>query len=315
MIIKTILRIYDLYNKFFVFVFFVLLLTGCLNKNLVNEVKNDFAQEQKVTVFNKTLNKNSYNIPLNGMILVKKNETIYSIANKFQVVPKDIINDNNLIEPFKLKTNQILFLRNKNFHIIKKGDTLVSISIQYAVNQSDIINLNKLKKPFNLVIDNKIFIPPKKNYSVIDEILEQKIYKKNKKYTKNINLNSKLIKNAPKFIWPLKGDVVKNFGKFGRGLHYDGIDINSKKNIPIFSSFNGKVAFVGSQIKKFGNLILIKHNNGWLTAYSNIGNFKVKQGETVLQGQIIANSSMNKEIFHFQIRYKRNPVDPLKYLN
>ena len=83
------------------------------------------------------------------MILVKQNETIYSIANKFQVIPKDIINDNNLIEPFKLKINQILFLRNKNFHIIKKDDTLVSISIQYAVNQSDIINLNKLKKPSN----------------------------------------------------------------------------------------------------------------------------------------------------------------------
>ena len=304
-----------MYNKFFVFILFVLLLTGCLNNNLFNEVKNDFSQEQKVTVFNKTLNKNSYNIPLNGMILVKKNETIYSIANKFQVIPKDIINDNNLIEPFKLKLNQILFLRHKNIHIIKIGDTLASISIQYAVNKSDIINLNKLKKPFNLVIDNKIFIPPKKNYSVIDKILEQKIYKKNKKYTNNINSNSKLIQNAPKFIWPLKGDVVKNFGKFGRGQYYDGIDISSKKNIPILSSFNGKVAFVGSQIKKFGNLILIKHNNGWLTAYSNFGNFKVKQGETVVKGQTIAISSMNKQTFHFQIRYKRNPVDPLKYLN
>ena len=304
-----------MYNKVFVFILFVLLLTGCLNNNLVKEVKNDFAQEQKVTVFNKLLNKDSYKIPLNGMILVKENETIYSIANKFQVIPKDIINDNNLIEPFKLKINQILFLRNKNFHIIKKDDTLVSISIQYAVNQSDIISLNKLKKPFNLVVDNKIFIPPEKNYSVIDKILEQKIYKKNKKYTKNINLNLKLIKNAPKFIWPLKGDVIKNFGKFGRGQHYDGIDINSKKNIPILSSFNGEVAFVGSQIKKYGNLILIKHNNGWLTAYSNIGNFKVKLGDTVVKGQTIANSSTKKETFHFQIRYKRNPVDPLKYLN
>ena len=304
-----------MYNKVFLFLLFVLLLAGCLNNKLVKEVKNDFSQEQKVTVFNKLSNKNSYKIPFNGMILVKKNETIYSIANKYQVIPLDIINDNSLIKPFKLKLNQILSLRHKNIHIIKKGDTLISISIQYAVNQSDIIKLNKLKKPFNLMVDNKIFIPHQKNYSVIDKILEQKIYKKNKKYTKNIDLDSKLIKNAPKFIWPLKGDVVKSFGKFGRGLHYDGIDIISKKNIPIFSSFNGKVAFVGSQIKKFGNLILIKHDNGWLTAYSNIGNVKVKQGETVLQGQIIANSSMNKKIFHFQIRYKRNPVDPLKYLN
>ena len=108
------------------------------------------------------------------MIVVKKNETIYSIANKFQVIPKDIINDNNLIKPFQLKLNQILFLRHKNIYVIKKGDTLASVSIQYAVNQTDIIKLNNLKKPFNLMVDSKIFIPPQKNYSVIDKILEQK---------------------------------------------------------------------------------------------------------------------------------------------
>ena len=302
-----------MYKKNFIFV--ILLLTGCLNNNLIQDVKNNFAPEEKAIVFNKVLKKNYSKIPLNGIVLVKKNQTIYSIANKFKVVPKDIINDNNLIQPFKLKINQVLFLRNKNIHIIKKNDTLFSISVQYAVDELDIINLNKLKKPYNLAIDNKILIPVKKNYSVIDKILEKKLHNTDKNYIKSVNLNLKLINNAPKFVWPLKGDVIRKFGKFGRGQHYDGINISTKKNIPIFSSFNGKIAFVGSQIQKFGNLILIKHNNGWLTAYSNIGKFNVKEGDTVVKGQIIAYSSINKEIFHFQIRYKRNPVDPLKYIN
>ena len=299
----------------YIFIIVIFLITGCLNNNLIDDIKADFAQEKKAIIYNKSINKQLLNIPLNGMILVKENETIYSISNKYMVIPNDIIKDINLIEPFNLKINQILFLRNKNTHIIKKNDTLVKISIQYAVDQLDIINLNKLKKPFNLLVGRKILIPIKKNYSVIDQILEQKIFKKDKNYTKNVNLNLKSIINAPKFLWPIKGIVVKDFGNFGRGQHYDGIDISSKKNIPILSSLNGKVAFVGSQIKKFGNLILIKHKNGWLTAYSNIGNFNVKEGDIVVKGQTIAYSSINNKKFHFQIRYNRNPVDPLKYLN
>ena len=296
-------------------IFFVFLLSGCFNNNIIQNFKNDFSQEPKAIVFNRVLNKNVYKIPLNGLILVKESQTIYSLANQYQVIPKDIINDNNLVRPFKLKVNQILFLRNKNTHIIKKGDTLVNVSIQYAVNKSDIINLNKLNKPYNLVVGNKILIPITKKYSIIDQIIEKKIYKKIKNYTENINLNLKSIKNAPNFIWPLKGDVIKKFGKFGRGQHYDGIDINTVKNTPIYSSFKGKVAFVGSQIEKFGNLILIKHRNGWLTAYSNIGKFNVKEGDSVTMGQIIAYSLPNKKKIHFQIRYNRNPVNPLKYLN
>ena len=86
-------------------------------------------------------------------------------------------------------------------------------------------------------------------------------------------------------------------------------------NSPIYSSQSGKVAFIGSQIKKFGNLILIKHKNGWLTAYSNVGKSSVKLEDKVTKGQVIAYSSSDKEIFHFQIRYKRKPVDPVTYLN
>ena len=69
------------------------------------------------------------------------------------------------------------------------------------------------------------------------------------------------------------------------------------------------------EIKKFGNLILIKHKNGWLSAYSNVGRFNVKQGAIIKKGQIIAYSSKNIEYFHFQLRHNRNPVNPIRYLN
>ena len=104
---------------------------GCQTKNLVEGLKNDYAPETKAIVFNKYEELIKNNVPLNGMIMVKENETIYSIANKYNVIPKDIIEDNNLSKPYDIKFNQILFLRNKNFYVLKKGDTVDKINSLY----------------------------------------------------------------------------------------------------------------------------------------------------------------------------------------
>ena len=127
--------------------------------------------------------------------------------------------------------------------------------------------------------------------------------------------NITLIKNSPKFTWPAKGTVIKSFGKFGKGQYYDGIDIKSGEKRPIYSAYDGKIAFIGSQIKKFGNLILVKHKDGWLSAYSNLGKYNVKQGDIIKKGEIIAFTSFDSETFHFQLRYNRTPVNPVNYLN
>ena len=223
---------------------------GCQSNKLYDGLKKDLAPEKEAKIFNKTSSSNNINIPLNGMIIVKENETIYSIANKYKVIPKDIIEDNNLSKPYELKPNQILFLRHENIYIVKENDTVEKISKRFAVKKSEIIKLNKLKTPFNLVVGNKILIPLLKDFSVVDLIINEKVYDK-KQITKNeYSSNNKKIKNAPVFLWPAKGEVIKNFGKFGKGQHYDGIDIMFGKNKPIYSAYDGTVAFVGSQIKK-----------------------------------------------------------------
>ena len=296
-------------------ILFLFILTGCKTTQLVENVKGELAAEKKAIIFNKSSAELKQSIPINGMVFVKKNETIYSIANKYNVIPKNIIDDNKLTKPYSLRENQILFLRNKNFYTIKLGDNIDKISIRFAVNKSDIISLNKLKNTKLLEVGSKILIPVQKNYSVIDQIIDKKIYKVKPNNSKYKSVENLKIQNAPNFIWPAKGEIIKDYGSFGKGQHNDGIDLKLKTNTPILSSHDGKIAFVGSQIKKFGNLILIKHNNGWLTAYSNIGKYNVKQGQNVTKKQIIAYSSSNEELFHFQIRYKRNPVNPASYIN
>ena len=297
------------------YIILIFLVFGCQSNKLYDDLKKDLAPEKEAKIFNKNSSSNNRNIPLNGMIIVRENETIYSIANKFKVIPKDIIEDNNLSKPYELKPNQILFLRHENIYIVKENDTVEKISKRFAVKKTEIIELNKLKTPFNLVVGNKILIPLLKDFSVVDLIINEKVYDK-KQITKNeYTSNNKKIKNAPVFLWPAKGEVIKNFGRFGKGQHYDGIDIMFGKNKPIYSAYDGTVAFVGSQIKKFGNLIIVKHNQSWVTAYSNLGKYSVKVGDKIKKQQIIAYTPENKNYFHFQLRHNRNPVNPLSYLN
>ena len=297
------------------FLFLITFLFGCQTSNLFKDVKKDFAVEKKVTVFDRSNINRQFQIPLNGMILVNKDDTIYSIANKYKVVPKDIIDDNNLVEPYNLKVNQILFLRNKNLYVIRFGDNLEKISLKFAVNKSDIIRINKLSKPYQLKVGNKILIPQTKDFSVVDLIIDKKIYKSEPKISnKNRIINAKSL-NSPNFIWPSKGQIIKNFGVFGKGQHYDGVDIKASNNSPIYSIYEGTIAFTGSEIKKFGNLILIKHKNGWLSAYSNVGKFNVKQGSSIKKGELIAYSSNDLDYYHFQLRHNRNPVNPIEFLN
>ena len=301
-------------NKYY-YIILIFLVFGCQSNNIYHELKKDIAPEKEAKIFNKSSSGNKINIPLNGIIIVNENESIYSIANKYKVIPKDIIEDNNLSKPYKLKRNQILFLRHENIYIVKENDTVEKISKRFAVKKSEIVRLNKLTTPFNLVVGNKILIPLLKDFSVVDLIINEKVYD-TKQTTKNkYNYNNKKIKNAPVFIWPAKGKIIKSFGKFGKGQHYDGIDIMFGKSKPIYSSYDGEVAFVGSQIKKFGNLIIVKHNKSWVTAYSNLGKYNVKVGDKIKKQQIIAYTLENKNYFHFQLRHNRNPVNPLSYLN
>ena len=160
------------------FIILILFVFGCQTNNLYDGLKTNFGPEKEAKIFNKTSGSNDISIPLNGMIIVKENETIYSIANKYKVIPKDMIEDNNLSKPYELKPNQILFLRHENIYIVKENDTVEKISKKFAVKKSEIIKLNKLKTPFNLVVGNKILIPLLKDFSVVDLIINEKVYDK-----------------------------------------------------------------------------------------------------------------------------------------
>ena len=121
-----------------------------------------------------------------------------------------------------------------------------------------------------------------------------------------------------RFSWPLRGRLVANFGAAGKGLHNDGINIAAPTGTQVRAADNGVVAYAGNELKGFGNLLLIKHADGWTTAYAHNEKLLVKRGDVVQQGQVIAavghTGNVDAPQLHFEVRKGTQAVNPLEYL-
>jgi murein DD-endopeptidase MepM/ murein hydrolase activator NlpD len=125
--------------------------------------------------------------------------------------------------------------------------------------------------------------------------------------------------SLPSFRWPVRGRVIAGFGPKPNGLQNDGIDVAVPNGTPVKAAEDGTVAYAGNELKGYGNLVLIRHNNGYVTAYAHASEILVKRGETVKRGQVIARSgstgNVNAPELHFEIRKGATPVDPAGFLN
>jgi murein DD-endopeptidase MepM/ murein hydrolase activator NlpD len=123
---------------------------------------------------------------------------------------------------------------------------------------------------------------------------------------------------VPTFVWPVKGRVISGFGPAGKGLHNDGINIAAPLGTQVRAAEGGVVAYAGSELKGFGNLLLIKHDNGLTTAYAHNDKLLVARGDVVRQGQVIATVGKSGGIdapqLHFEVRRGTQAVDPQGYL-
>jgi murein DD-endopeptidase MepM/ murein hydrolase activator NlpD len=125
--------------------------------------------------------------------------------------------------------------------------------------------------------------------------------------------------DLPTFRWPVRGRVIAGFGPKPNGLQNDGINLAVPEGTPIKAAEDGIVAYAGNELKGYGNLVLVRHSNGFVTAYANASDILVKRGEAVKRGQVIAHSGQTGNVtspqLHFEIRKGSTPVDPSQYLN
>ena len=125
--------------------------------------------------------------------------------------------------------------------------------------------------------------------------------------------------SLPGFRWPVRGRVVTAFGPKPSGQQNDGINVAVPEGTPIKAAEDGVVAYAGNELKTYGNLVLIRHSNGYVTAYAHASEILVKRDEPIKRGQVIAKSGQTGNVsapqLHFEIRKGSSPVDPMPYLD
>lgn len=208
------------------------------------------------------------------------------------------------------------FSKYQTRHTVRRGETLYAIAFRYDTDFRRLAQLNHLKPPYSLRVGQVLNVhaggarpkPVRRTY--------------NYKTARPVPRPQQRVIRSPlmpfrfssSWLWPVNGRVVATFvpsqGK-------KGINIACKKGDKVHASSSGVVAYAGSGLAGYGNLIIIKHNNEFLTAYGNNARNLVREGQRVSSGQIIAEAGVIERKYygvHFEIRKRGVPVNPLNYL-
>ena len=239
-------------------------------------------------------------------------------------------------------------------YVVKPGDTLYSISRRHGLKVDAVASHNGMGMPYTVKIGQPIRIPggyvsavnttpsqpltqtasisttrassavprpvtkpkaiasvPVRDAAVAKPVVKKKVAHKGP-------LPKPKARSASKFRWPVKGRIISKFGPKANGSKNDGINIAVPEGTSVKAAENGVVAYAGNELKGYGNLVLIRHADNWVTAYAHNKNLLVSRGQRVKRGQIIARAgrtgSVTSPQVHFEIRRGSTAVNPLRSL-
>lgn len=195
-------------------------------------------------------------------------------------------------------------------HVVNRGETLYEIAWQYGKDFRDLAALNHIESPYTIYPGQKLILKGK-------VVLPKKVvFNKVKKPVAVMPNVPKPIVSEQGWEWPVKGKVIKSFALKGVKMN-KGIDIAGQQGTPIKAASGGKVVYSGSALRGYGQLIILKHNDVYLSAYAHNHQLLVKEGDSVQKGQVIAKmgrTDTDEVKLHFEIRKNGNPIDPMLIL-
>jgi murein DD-endopeptidase MepM/ murein hydrolase activator NlpD len=229
---------------------------------------------------------------------------------------------------------------NPGVHIVAPGETLTKIAHLYGKSVADIAKANNILPYSKVSIGDRIVIPGARLSAAKPEAEQPAAAPKpiNTKVvagstptqsasmvtptaeTPSTDTAAKAtVAATPGFRWPVRGRIIAGFGPKPNGQQNDGIDVAVPENTPIKAAEDGVVAYAGSELKGYGNLILVRHTNGYVTAYAHAKELLVKRGDQIKRGDVIAKSGQSGNVdapqLHFEVRKGSAPVDPMPFLN
>lgn len=229
-------------------------------------------------------------------------------------------------------------------HVVNHGDTLIGIAHQNHVSVAELAKANNLEASSPLKLGAKLTVPSGKagptNPATAPQAIATVPATGAKVAAAGPQQSARLAQAAPTaeekeaeapikaseatgalptFRWPVRGKVITSYGAKTNGKANDGINLAVPEGTPVKAAEDGVVAYSGNELKGYGNLVLVRHSNGYVTAYAHASELLVKRGDPIKRGQIIAKSGQTGEVgspqLHFEIRKGSSPVDPLQFLN
>lgn len=191
------------------------------------------------------------------------------------------------------------------FHVVARGETLYQIAWEYGKDFRDLAAMNHIQSPYTIYPGQKLALKGK--------VPVPKKFPQKEVVTKS---TSQPIVAEKGWDWPVKGKVVKSFALKGPKMN-KGIDIAGSQGTPVKAASSGKVVYSGGALRGYGQLIILKHNDVYLSAYAHNHRLLVKEGDVVQKGQVIAEmgrTDTDSVKLHFEIRKNGDPIDPLSIL-
>jgi lipoprotein NlpD len=204
------------------------------------------------------------------------------------------------------------------YYTVKPGDTLIRIGMDNGQSWRDIIRWNKLDNP-NLIETGQVLrvAPPAPEVAVARPATSATATAPMPAASAPaapVPAAPSAAEDAISFQWPARGNLISGFDESKN----KGLDIGGKVGDPVLAAADGRVVYAGAGLRGYGNLIILKHNNTYLTAYAHNQTLLVKEDQVIKRGQKIAemgNSDADQVKLHFEIRRQGKPVDPAKYLS
>ncbi len=228
-------------------------------------------------------------------------------------------------------------------HVIVPGETLMKLSRQYHKPLTAIAKANNIAPHTMVKVGDRIVIPGVRAKQAAApaapkiaekpkpaEAAPQKLVSAPATTTANVVTPAAhnpapdkgkpdVTAAMPTFRWPVRGRVITAFGPKPSGQQNDGINVAVPEGTPIKAAEDGVVAYAGNELKSYGNLVLVRHSNGYVTAYAHASEIMVKRDDHVKRGQIIGKAGQTGSVaapqLHFEIRKGSTPIDPMPFLD
>jgi murein DD-endopeptidase MepM/ murein hydrolase activator NlpD len=240
---------------------------------------------------------------------VEQGEALALLARRYDVTMTELAEINRLKPPYTIYVGQVLRLpegaapsapvvASAQRHTVRSGENLTGIARTYGVSMAAIVELNELKSANAIFAGQELRLPQPGASQLAARA--------------GAETGAAVADSG--YLWPLKGKVIGRFGRTAAGEVHQGIAIAARKGTPVRAAQAGVVVYAGDAIRGYGRMVLLRHDDGYVTAYAHNSALLVNVGETVGRGEVIARvgdtGGVAQAQLHFEIRKGRQPIDP-----